>query len=178
MYSWQIITGDTPVSRDARAFRQALGTFPTGVCLVTTCDADGKFEGMTINSFAAVSLTPPLVLWSIREEARSADAFVSGRHFIISVLATKQRELALHFAKPAPDKFARFQADFDEGQGGCPRLRESAATFECTVYSRHLEGDHTIMLGHVDRYTRSELPPLLLYAGQMGSLWDLAGAKP
>lgn len=132
---------------------------------------------MTINSFAAVSLTPPLVLWSVREEARSADAFLSGRHFIISVLATSQRELALHFAKPAADKFERFRAEFDEGPGGCPRLRESAASFECTVYSRHQEGDHTILLGQVNRYTRSELSPLLMYMGQMGSLWEIAGTK-
>jgi flavin reductase (DIM6/NTAB) family NADH-FMN oxidoreductase RutF len=177
LYSWQIITGDTPVSTDARALRQALGSFPTGVCLVTTCAPDGKCEGMTINSFAAVSLTPPLVLWSVREEARSADAFLSGRHFIISVLTTSQRELALHFAKPSADKFERFWAAFDQAPSGCPRLRDSAATFECTVYSRHQEGDHTILLGRVDRYSRSELPPLLLYMGQMGSLWEIAGAK-
>src|ERR1700761_5631194 len=100
MFSWTLITGDTPVNRDARSFRQSLGTFPTGVCLVTTIALDGKREGMTINSFASVSLTPPLILWSIRDETRSADSFVSGSHFILSVLSAAQRDLAMHFAKP------------------------------------------------------------------------------
>ena len=98
MYSWALITGDAPATVDARMFRQALGAFPTGVCLVTTVTEDGKREGMTINSFASVSLTPPLVLWSIRDDARSAEAFLSGRAFIISVLAADQREIASHLS--------------------------------------------------------------------------------
>jgi flavin reductase (DIM6/NTAB) family NADH-FMN oxidoreductase RutF len=176
MFSWTLITGDTPVNRDARAFRQSLGTFPTGVCLVTTVAHDGKREGMTINSFASVSLTPPLILWSIRDETRSADSFVSGQYFILSVLAASQRELAMHFAKPAHDKFSPWESAFDTGLGDCPRLKESVATFECTVYSRHQEGDHTIMLGHVEQHTRSDAMPLLLHMGQMGSLTELAAA--
>src|ERR1700722_14626774 len=112
MYSWTLITGDTPTTSDARSLRQSLGSFPTGVCLVTTVALDGKREGMTINSFASVSLTPPLILWSIRDETRSADSFVSGRCFILSVLAAAQSDLALHFAKPAHDKFAAWEAAF------------------------------------------------------------------
>jgi flavin reductase (DIM6/NTAB) family NADH-FMN oxidoreductase RutF len=180
LYSWALITGDTPVTTDARSFRQSLGSFPTGVCLVTTLAQDGKREGMTINSFASVSLAPPLILWSIRDDARSAESFVTGRHFVLSVLAASQQTLAQHFARPAPDKFAAWEAAFDAGLGGCPRLRESVATFECAVYSRHQEGDHTILLGLVEHHTRSDAPPLLLHMGQMGSLWELAGtvAKP
>jgi flavin reductase (DIM6/NTAB) family NADH-FMN oxidoreductase RutF len=177
MYSWTLITGDTPVTTDARSFRQSLGMFPTGVCLVTTMSADGKCEGMTINSFASVSLDPPLILWSIRDDARSADAFICGRHFILSVLAASQRQLALHFARPAADKFADWQNDFDTGIAGCPRLRGCVATFECTTYSRHQEGDHTILLGRVEHHKRSDAVPLLLHMGQMGSLWELAKAS-
>ncbi len=180
MYSWALITGDNPVTMDARLFRQSLGAFPTGVCLVTTVSLDGKREGMTINSFAAVSLAPPLILWSIRDEARSADAFVSSRHFVLSVLASSQRSLAEHFARPAPDKFAGWESAFGDGIAGCPRLRESVATFECTTYSRHQEGDHTILLGRVEKHEKSGLPPMILHMGHMGSLWDLAEtlAKP
>ncbi len=179
MYSWTLITGDTPVTHDARAFRHALGTFPTGVCLVTTVAGDGKREGMTINSFASVSLDPPLILWSIRDDARSADAFISGQHFILSVLAASQKSLATHFARPAIDKFADWESEFDSGIGNCPRLRQCVATFECTTYSRHQEGDHTILLGRVDQHHRTPEPPLMLHMGQMGSLWELArAAKP
>jgi flavin reductase (DIM6/NTAB) family NADH-FMN oxidoreductase RutF len=174
MYSWTLITGDIPQTSDARAFRQSLATFPTGVCLVTTVTSDGKHEGMTINSFASVSLDPPLILWSIRDDARSADAFIDGRYFILSVLAASQRAIALHFARSAPDKFADWRHEFDHGIGGCRRLRECAATFECTNYSRHQEGDHTILLGHVESHTRSAALPLVLHMGEMGSLSDLA----
>ena len=174
MYSWALITGDTPGSIDARQFRQALGSFPTGVCLVTTVCADGKREGMTVNSFTSVSLDPPLILWSVRNETGSGDAFITGRAFNLSVLSCEQRELALHFARPAPDKFERFEAEFDVATNGCPRLESAVATFECSTYSRHQEGDHTILLGRVDRFSSSDKPPLLLHSGQMGSLWDLA----
>ncbi len=175
MYSWALITGDAADTVDARALRQALGAFPTGVCLVTTATPDGKREGMTINSFASVSLDPPLLLWSIRDDARSADAFLAARSFNLSVLAASQRELAWHFAKPAPDKFERFEADFGTAANGCPRLLESVATFECATYSRHQEGDHTVLLGRIERFSRSDAAPLLFHSGQMGSLWELAG---
>jgi flavin reductase (DIM6/NTAB) family NADH-FMN oxidoreductase RutF len=174
MYSWALITGDAAESVDARQFRQALGTFPTGVCLVTTTAAEGKREGMTINSFASVSLDPPLILWSIRDDARSAEAFLAARPFTLSVLRADQRDLAWHFAKPAADKFERFNEAFEVGANGCPRLVESVATFECATYSRYREGDHTIILGRVDRFSRTDTPPLLFHSGQMGSLWELA----
>ncbi|HSW05899.1 flavin reductase family protein [Aquabacterium sp.] len=180
MYSWALITGDAADSVDARQLRQALGAFPTGVCLVTTVTADGKREGMTINSFASVSLDPPLILWSIRDDARSADAFLGAQSFNLAVLAAHQRDLALHFARPAPDKFKAHAEDFELAPNGCPRLQGAVASFDCSVYSRHAEGDHTILLGRVERFTRTDAAPLLFHSGQMGSLWDLAStlAKP
>jgi flavin reductase (DIM6/NTAB) family NADH-FMN oxidoreductase RutF len=174
MYSWTLITGDVPQTSDARALRQSLGTFPTGVCLVTTVAASGKREGMTINSFAPVSLAPPLILWSIRDDARSAEAFIGGPHFILSVLSAAQRDMALHFARPAADKFAGWEQGFERGLGGCPRLKHSVATFECTTYSRYQEGDHTILLGRVEHHVKSAALPLLLHLGEMGSLVELA----
>ena len=174
MYSWALITGDAAETVDARQLRQALGAFPTGVCLVTTTTPDGKREGMTINSFASVSLDPPLLLWSIRDDTRSADAFLATRPFNLSVLTAAQRDLAWHFARPAVDKFERFAEAFELAPNGCARLIESVATFECSTYSRHQEGDHTIILGRVERFSRTDTPPLLFHSGQMGSLWELA----
>jgi len=173
MFSWAQLPGQAPV-HDAGLFRQALGSFPTGVCLVTTLSPAGKREGMTINSFAPVSLAPPLILWSIRDEARSAEVFLSCRHFTLSVLAAAQRDLAAHFARPAPDKFAAWEAQFDAGLGGCPVLLGAVATFECDTYSRYSEGDHTILIGRVERFTNTQATPLFFHSGQMGSLWDLA----
>ena len=177
MYSWNLITGDAVSTVDGRRLRQALGSFPTGVCLVTTIGEDGKREGMTINSFASVSLTPPLVLWSIRDDTRSAGVFVAARTFIIHVLSTKQRDLALHFARPAPDKFAAWEDDFEPALGGCPRLKDAVAVYECQVYSRYQEGDHTILVGRVDAFSHAEQPPLVFHAGRMGSLRELADSR-
>ena len=144
------------------------------MCLATTTTPDGKREGMTINSFSSVSLDPPLILWSIRDDTRSADAFLEARSFNLSVLTAEQRELAWHFAKPAANKFEHFEEAFEVGSNGCARLVDSVATFECSTYSRHPEGDHTVILGRVDRFSRADTPPLLFHSGQMGSLWELA----
>ncbi|MEO7241469.1 MAG: flavin reductase family protein [Variovorax sp.] len=176
MYSWTLITGDAPHTHDARRFRQALGAFPTGVCLVTTVGEDGKREGVTINSFASVSLTPPLILWSIRDDARSAEVFVAARSFILSVMSVEQKALASHFARPTADKFAAHEEHFDTGLDGCPRLRGSVATFECTTYSRYQEGDHTILVGKVDAFDSTQAAPLMFHAGQMGSARELSQA--
>lgn len=159
---------------DARALRTAFSTYATGVCLVTTVTQDGKCEGMTINSFASVSLQPALLLWSIRDEARSADAFLASGRFIITVLSAAQHDLAMHFARPAEDKFAKFADAFEAGLGGCPRLRDSIATFECSTYSRHKEGDHTILIGKVERFTSNQAMPLVTYAGKLGAPSDIA----
>lgn len=174
MYSWAPMLGDNAQAVDAQRFRKSLGAFPTGVCLVTTVGDDGKREGMTINSFSSVSLAPPLVLWSIRDDARSADVFLTARKFIISVLAANQGEMAMHFARPSADKFLNYESAFDAGLGGCPRLLESAATYECTTYSRYQEGDHTILLGNVQEFSHSEAEPLMFHAGRMGSIKELA----
>jgi flavin reductase (DIM6/NTAB) family NADH-FMN oxidoreductase RutF len=176
MYSWTLITGDVPANRNAAQLRSALASFATGVCLITTVGPDGKREGMTVNSFASVSLAPPLVLWSIREDTRSAEVFLKARHYVIHVLAADQKELAMHFARPAPDKFAAFEDVFSPGLGGCPCLRESAARFECTAWSQHQEGDHSILVGRVDAFLASESSPLLFHAGRLGSMQDLAPA--
>ena len=177
MYSWNLITGDPAATVDGRRLRQALGAFPTGVCLVTTVGPDGKREGMTVNSFASVSLTPPLILWSIRDDTRSAAVFVAARAFILHVLALEQRDLATHFARPAPDKFAAYESVFDTGRGGCPRLADAIAVYECTTYSRYQEGDHTILVGRVEAFSNVDRPPLAFHAGRMGSLREIAEAS-
>ncbi len=174
MYSWTDITGDEPHTVDAVRLRKTLGAFPTGVCLVTTVGADGKREGMTINSFASVSLSPPLVLWSIRDDARSADVFIGSPNFIVAVLTDQQQELAMHFAKSAADKFERYEDAFDNGLGGCPRLIDSVATFECTTYSRYQEGDHTILVGRIQEFSGSQAQPLMFHAGQVGTAQEVA----
>ena len=176
MYSWISLDSPTHCAPDARALRESLGRFATGVCLVTTLCADGKREGMTINSFASVSLNPPLVLWSIHNDARSAPAFLSASGFNLSILNARQKPLAFHFARSAEDKFGAFEDDFIPGHNGIPRLRAALATYECSVFSRHREGDHTLLIGRVGHFEGEAADPLLFHAGKMGALAELAAA--
>src|ERR1043166_8104275 len=88
-----------------RELRNALGSFATGVTIITTRDRDGKPHGMTANSFSSVSLNPPLVLWSSSLYAQSLPAFQESPHFCVNILAYEQIELSNKFAKQADDKF-------------------------------------------------------------------------
>src|SRR5215212_2105424 len=116
---------------DQRHLRQALGRFATGVTVITTRTLDGKLEGLTANSFAAVSLDPPLVLWSLKRHAPSLPNFLASGYFAVNVLARAQEELAHHFATPRRDKFAGVPQV--PGLGGAPLLRDTLAAFECST---------------------------------------------
>ena len=174
MHSSSRATSEVGICIDGRDLRRSLGAFPTGICLVTTVGAQGKREGMTINSFASLSLNPPLVLWSVRSAAQSAPNFLSSRHFIVSVLSSDQKDLALHFARPALDKFAAFESSFDTGLGGCPRLKNPVSTFECLYHSAHEEGDHSVIIGKIERFSSSGLSPLVFHSGKIGTLHEHA----
>lgn len=180
MFTWLDADPEGPTSAtEFLQLRRSFGQFTTGVCLVSTVTPEGKREGMTINSFASVSLSPPLLLWSVRDAARSADAFIASRAFTLSILSADQGALAGHFARPAEDKFVAFEDEFEPGLQGCPRLKRALATFECRTWSRHAEGDHTILVGRVDAFTQqADLAPLVFSAGRMGSIWELAEASP
>src|SRR4029453_6985800 len=93
-------------SPSAQALRPALGRFTTGVTIVTCVDGAGTRIGLTANSFSALSLEPPLVLWSLRRSSLSLQAFAGASYFAINVLAEGQVELSRRFASSAPDKFA------------------------------------------------------------------------
>lgn len=146
---------------DHGQYRQALGRFATGVAVVTATGQD-ELVGLTINSFASVSLDPPLVLWSLRADSPSAVAFRNATHFAINVLGTEQQDLSNRFARPG-DKYMGI--DWSAGLGGAPLLTNSLASFEC---SRHAEidgGDHVIFLGRVERFAFREGQPLLYFSG-------------
>lgn len=149
---------------DPRHLRHALGRFATGVTVITTRTLDGKLEGLTANSFSAVSLDPPLVLWSLRQNAPSLQSFLNAGYFAVSVLAADQRDLSRHFATPAEDKFA--SAAHGKGLGGCPVLQEALASFECSTEHTVVGGDHIIFIGRVHRATYRDGEPLIFSAGQ------------
>ena len=147
---------------DQRELRNALGCFATGVTVVTTLTELGPL-GITANSFASVSLDPPLVLWSPARRSARFPAFEAAGHFAIHILAEDQRALA--------DRFARRGDDFagltlEPGLGGAPLLAGCAARFECAHAAGHDGGDHLIVVGEVRRMVRSDAAPLLFHGGR------------
>ncbi|MCP3384715.1 flavin reductase family protein [Bradyrhizobium sp. CCGUVB4N] len=151
---------------DPRDFRNALGAYGTGVTIITATAADGKPYGITCNSFASVSLNPPLVLWSLGVYSSSLSVFQNASHFTVHVLGTTQQALANKFAKSSEDKFAG--VDWAPGLGNAPVLAESVANFQCRSVNRYYGGDHVIFLGAVEAYAYNAKEPLLFARGGYG----------
>lgn len=154
-----------PPSFSPSEFRTALGMFATGVTVVTARAANGRLVGLTANSFNSVSLTPPLVLWSLSQAAASMAVFSTGTHYAINILSAEQHALAQRFATKNVDRWAG--VEYTEGHGGAPLLAGAVASFECFNRSRYDEGDHVIFVGEVERCThRPEASPLLYHGGR------------
>jgi len=146
-------------------FRAALGMFATGVTVVTARGADGAPVGLTANSFNSVSLSPPLVLWSLSRRAGTMPAFRAGSHYAINILAADQHALAERFAGPARERFTGVA--FRDGSAGAPVLEGAAAVFECFNRSRYDEGDHVIFVGEVEQCShRAGAQPLIFHGGR------------
>jgi flavin reductase (DIM6/NTAB) family NADH-FMN oxidoreductase RutF len=156
---------------DADALRAALGGFATGVTIVTCRDAAGLPVGLTVNSFSALSLEPPLVLWSLRLASPNLAAFDAARHFAVNVLAESQVELSRRFALALPDKFA--EGLWLDGIRDLPLLAGSAATFECALSSQQTSGDHRLYIGRVLAVQSQPVPPLLYHAGRYHLLGEI-----
>lgn len=153
---------------DVADFRRTLGCFPTGVAIVTTCDADGAPVGLTISSFNSVSMDPPLVLWSLALNAASLPTFRASEGFAINILSADQAHLPKVFSSPVDERFA--DLDWQNGISGAPVLNDAAAVIECRTYARYDGGDHEIMLGEVLRHRSSDLIPLVYGKGRLGPL--------
>ncbi len=143
--------------------RGALGTFATGVVVITARDAEGLLAGLTVNSFNSVSLEPPLVLWSQSLCSPSLQQFRRATHFVINVLAADQRHLSQHFARHHRDKFAGIA--FTSAECGAPILRDVVAHFVCRRESEYYGGDHAIFLGRVESFNGSDRAPLIFLRG-------------
>lgn len=147
-----------------RQLRDVLGTFVTGVTVVTTCNGDGIAHGVTANSFSSVSLDPPLVLWSQSLSSKSYPAFNESDYFAINILADDQIALSNHFAKSKDDKFSGI--DCSIGVGGAPVLTGTAAHLECVKVATYPGGDHVVYMGRVERMSQSHRRPLAFGSGR------------
>jgi 3-hydroxy-9,10-secoandrosta-1,3,5(10)-triene-9,17-dione monooxygenase reductase component len=157
-----------PATVDAQGLRAALGRFTTGVTIVTCVGPDGQAVGLTANSFNALSLEPPLVLWSLRGASPNLAAFSGASHFAVNVLAESQIELSRRFASPVHDRFAG--VEWQAGEGGAPVLAGCAAVFQC-VADKHLPmGDHMLFVGRVAAVSEAALAPLVFQSGHYHQL--------
>lgn len=148
---------------DQGELRRVLGSFATGVAVVTTVGEGGTPVGLTVNSFNSVSLDPPLVLWSLSLDAPSLTAFRTHEHFAVNILAEGQEELCTQFATPSDDKFAG--VEFMAGVAGVPLLKGVAAHIECRTHARYPGGDHEIHLGEILSLRAEDRSPLVIHRG-------------
>ena len=156
---------------DPTSLRAALGGFATGVTIVTCRAASGEPVGLTVNSFAALSLAPPMVLWSLRLASPSLAAFDAATHFAINVLAEAQVDLSRRFAAVLPAKFD--EGLWGQGVQGVPVLAGCAATFECERASQQVAGDHRLYLGRVIAASSQALSPLVYHSGRYHLLGEI-----
>lgn len=147
-----------------RDFRNALGSFATGVTVITSVAEIGHV-GITANSFASVSLDPALVLWSVAKGSVRHDSFACGAPFAIHVMARDQDHIATGFAR---DGLSFDNVDFEENPEGVRVIPDCLSVFECTTEALHDAGDHTIVVGRVQRFQTGSGEPLLFSQGKYG----------
>jgi flavin reductase (DIM6/NTAB) family NADH-FMN oxidoreductase RutF len=136
------------------SLKEAMSRFTTGVTVVTT-HFEGQDWGMTCNSFNTVSLEPAMVLWSIRKEANSHQAFTRSGSYLVNVLQSNQKDTALRFASgPQSERFA--QQAIERTAHNNVKLQGSVAWFECRLAQVVSAGDHDILIGEVLGYGSCE----------------------
>ena len=152
------------MSFDKLPFRRALGRFATGVCVITANPPGFRPFGLTVNSFASLSLTPPLVLWSLQKNSDTAEAFRVATQYCVNVLAAEQQALSARFARKGAHELA--DGEWASGSAGLPVLAGSLASFECDIEARHDGGDHIILVGRVLALrSAANGRPVLFYEG-------------
>ena len=151
-----------PVNRDL--FRAISGSFPTGVLVVATLDANGEPKGLTTQAYMGVSTDPPLMMVSIDKTSRTLPALLHHRRFVINFLKEGADEVATLFASKSEDKFDNLQWQPAAADGGAPILKaQSVAYAECRVVEIHEEGDHTVLVGLVEAGEVLGGTPLMYY---------------
>jgi flavin reductase (DIM6/NTAB) family NADH-FMN oxidoreductase RutF len=161
---------------DTKAFRHALGQFPTGVCIVTA-KVEEKRLGMTVSSFNSLSLDPPLVLFSIDRRAASLPLWEKAEAYAVNVLAENQKDLSNRFARSLANKWEA--TDYRNGLLDVPLLPGAVAVFECAAFARHDGGDHTLFIAEVKRFhAHRDRQPLVFGKGRYAALQPSELAAP
>jgi 3-hydroxy-9,10-secoandrosta-1,3,5(10)-triene-9,17-dione monooxygenase reductase component len=151
-----------------RAFRDALGRFPTGIAFVTAVP-DGEPAGLIVSSLTSVSLEPPLLSFCPSRSSLTWSRMRRTQRFGVNVLGRSHEHFARSASPPGADRFAR--VDWELGPGGVPLITDALAALECDIVAEHPAGDHWIVVGHVHSIRISPLDdPLVFFAGTIGGL--------
>lgn len=148
-------------------FREAMANYPTGVSVVTAIDENNKPTGLTVNSFASVSLEPLLILWSIDNDASTYDQFMKVDKFNVNILAEDQVEVATLFASSEKDRFANCK--WHTSDYNLPIIEGAMATMQCDVFNKIEAGDHIILIGEVFHIQVEDKAPLLYHNRKLGA---------
>jgi flavin reductase (DIM6/NTAB) family NADH-FMN oxidoreductase RutF len=153
-------------SGKSASLREVMSSYPTGVTVVTGCDAEGVPYGLTVNSFTSLSLDPPLVLVCIGRGSSCHDRLVSASHFTINVLSAGQSDIAARFSSSPSER--RFDdVRWNLSPHGAPVLDEGVAWLDCSVHEVMSGGDHSVLLGTVEGAATSDRPALMFYRGRL-----------
>ena len=126
------------MSFERREFRDALGQFATGVCVITANPEGWEPFGLTVNSFASVSLEPPLILWSLQSDSEMIEAFNKAERFTVNILRAEQEELSTQYAIKGDHILTA--EHFELGSGGTPVMPATLVSLECEIEARHPGG--------------------------------------
>ena len=160
---------------DSRQFRDPLAQFATGVTVICAAQGDGRFVGFTANSFNSVSLTPPLVLWSLGSRSASLPAFERADRYAVNVLSSAQTHLARRFSRPHADRFE--SVEYRLGWADAPLIAGCVAWFECRHHARQSTGDHVVFVGEVVTCERAAGKGLVFHHGKFGTTVPLADSE-
>ena len=158
------------MSFDEHDFRHCMGCFATGVTVVSSLKKENPI-GITINSFASLSLAPPQILFCLEKKSSNIDVFIQGNKFNVNILAENQGYISKHFASSEDKSFGDILFNVNEHK--IPIIEGVIAVVECEIEAIHYSGDHIIIIGGVNSLTKkSDAKPLIYFHGNYAKLKD------
>jgi flavin reductase (DIM6/NTAB) family NADH-FMN oxidoreductase RutF len=149
-------------------FKEIMGSYPTGVTVITALDPLGNPVGLTVNSFASVSLEPTLILWSIDRKASNYKVFTQQTHFAVHILAGDQKDVCWSFAGKESDRFSKVQWKLSDNN--LPIISDVFGVMQCKCVQLIEAGDHTILLGEVINLWKNNKEPMLYFRRNVGNV--------
>ncbi|AMO86579.1 p-hydroxyphenylacetate 3-hydroxylase, reductase component [Solibacillus isronensis B3W22] len=155
-------------------FKEVMGSYPSGVTVVTTVDANNQPVGLTANSFVSVSIDPLLILWCIDKKSTSYAAFEHSDYFTVNILSADQGDACWAFAsKKEPDRFSKCSWELSENK--VPVIKNAFANLECKKYNVVDAGDHYILIGQVVNIHKADKEAMLYYKRNLGAVPESFG---